>query len=521
MKKITLLAFAIALSACQTDNPPMTGATKSPPPAAAPKLGPRSFEQSYSFARSEATGEQHKLDQNNMTVLFSVNKDGNSVNGLKTENFSVTENGVNVTPFQLASDVARSNQVAEIMLLVDITGTMVELIETAKQRLKEFVNTSRARGYHTRMCISTFGDYTVQKCERFFDIKPDRSTEAQVNEFLSKLARLQAYRGEGRDPGYPDLDENPMQALVDASKAPWGRDSQRFVVLVTDWGFLWAPGNIGKQAERGQIPHPPTMKAVTEALKTSQMKVFAVTRTKHTHRGENLVWDGYNTPFQGEESIVKTSGGEHFEFDKVMRKEITLDQIFERILLRIDTTYKITYVVNNVTGLKPWLPLAQRNVEVKTAAGEVKKHSVLSNMPNGNEEPQQIWKVSENSIQPGSMKVFMGDTEVPPAEFTVTRGEVRFKSIPPPGAKLRFTFLYEASEHNLRLAPISIRGSVTQSNAKVYLNGIEARNEDVMFDGDLNGNSSVTFSPQIMAANDPYLIGRNQGLKVKIVVAGD
>lgn len=516
-----LIAATALISACTTDNPPVTGLTTPPPPAAAPQLGARSIEQTFTFSNSEATIEQNKYDENTVSVHYQVSKDGKSVNDLSEKDFTVTENGLSVQPFSLAADVARSNEVAEIMFLVDITGTMVELIETAKLRLKEFIKSSRERGYHTRMCFATFGDYTVKKCARFFDNNPnDPSSEAQVRELLSELSKLHAYRGEGRDPGYPDLDENPMQALVDASKAPWGSDSQRFVILVTDWGFLYSPGNQGEQFKRGQIPAPPTMKIVTDALKTSQMRVFAVTRTQHTHKGQKLVWDGYNTPFQGEESIVKTSNGEYFDFDKVMRKEITLDQILEQILKRVDTNYKITYVVDKVQGLDATLPVDRRHVDIKLNnpdAGAVKVTSVSSSMPTGRANYQQNWKVSENSIKPGSMKVYQGDKEVPPGEYTVQHGEVRFKAVPAAGTKFRLVFLYEKSDLNLRMEPISLRGQLSHSNTKVLINGIPVREEDVNFTPDLNGNTSVDLNTaNITAAHDPYDIARKQGLTLRV-----
>ena len=516
-----VLLASILLSACTVTNPPLTGETKAPPPAVAPKLGPKTFEKTFGFSKSEATQEQNKFDENTVSVFFQANKDGNSVNDLKVQDLVVTENNVAVSPFTLSADVERSNQVADIVFLVDVTGTMVELIETAKVRLKEFINSSRKAGYHTRMCFSTFGDYTVKKCTRFFDNNPkDPSTEAQVRELLSELTKIHAYRGEGQDPGYPDLDENPMQALVDAAKAPWGADSQRFVILVTDWGFLYSPENIGEQAKKGKLPNPPTIPQVHQAIKDSQMKIFAVTRTQHTHRGQNLVWDGYNTPFQGQPGIVQVSGGEHFDFDKVLAKQITLDQIFERILKRINTTYKLTYVVDKVPGLDPTLPVAQRNVDIRLtdpAKGTTKKASTLSSMPTGRPNYQQTFKISDQNIQQGTMQVFMSDKEVAASEYTVTKGEVRFKAVPPAGSKLRFVFLYEAIDQNLRLEAISLRGALTAQNTKVYLNDIEMPVSDDMFARDIDGNSSVTLPGSVKASNDPYGIRKNQGLKVKVV----
>ncbi len=476
------------------------------------------FEKSFEFSPSEVTVQQQSYDENTVSVLFQVLKDGKSVGSVSESDLRVEENGVPVTPFKLSAQTERINQVADIVFLVDITGTMVELIETAKKRLAEFIKSSRANGYHTRMCIATFGDYTVKKCSRFFDNNPkDKSTEAQVKELLSELAQLHAFRGNGKDPGWPDLDENPMGALVDVSKAPWGADSQRFVILVTDWGFLYSAGNQGTIGDKA-----PTMKQVTDAIAAAQMKVFAVTRTQHTHKGQALVWDGYNTPFQGEPGIVQSSGGEHFDFDKVLKGEISLTSILQRILDRLNTNYKLTYVVDQVPGLNPSLNLDKRDVKVAVqnpALGEVTVGTTLSSIPNGRPEYKRNWKVSEEALQADSVQVFVGDTELSKSEYQAQNTDVTFNSVPKPGSKIRFSFYNENFRKHLRLEPMSFSGLIDLSNTKVYLNGIEARPGDVIFAKDLEGNTTLTLSEEVLKINDPYAIRANRGLKMKVTVS--
>lgn len=533
-----LLTAAVVLIGCNTSNPPLTGRPKAPPPpAAAPKLEPRDFEKTYKFSYSENTAEQPRYDVNEISVWFqATGKDGLSVNNLSAPDLRVSENNSPITKFKLDSKEDKFNEVAEIVLLVDITGTMTEWIESAKARLKEFVRNSHQRGFRTRMCISTFGDYTVKPCDRFFEISKDNP--AQVREFLNELSKLAAFKGKGRDPGYPDLDENPMGALIDASKAPWGT-AQRFVILVTDWGFLYSPDNQGTIGDKA-----PTMKAVREAIDSTNMKVFAVTRTQHDYqpkRGQlpskncedipdrpgwkHCVWDGYNTPFQGEKSIIASkdgndaNGGEWFDFDKFRTREITLDDVLNRIMIRVNTTYKLTYVVED-NGLDPSLPVNQRkvNIEITGGRGETKIHpDVQSSMPNGRPQYQKVFKVSDSNVQQGKIKVFVDGQELNPAEYTVNKGEVHLKSVPKPGAKLRFVFYYEDVAKNFRIEPLLFAGRLHARNTKVTLNGKPARAEDLVFTPDLEGNTSLTLGANVLSANDPYDIRKNEGLKIRVV----
>ncbi|HEX4923808.1 MAG TPA: hypothetical protein VFV50_06970 [Bdellovibrionales bacterium] len=475
------------------------------------------FEKQFELSTSEATFQQARYDENIVSVAFRALKNGRSVEGLSANDFNVTENGQPVRPFTLSADTERTKETADIIFLVDITGTMVELIETAKKRLAEFIRTSRSRGYHTRMCFATFGDYTVKACSRFYDNNPnDPSTESQVRELLSELSQLRAFRGNGKDPGWPDLDENPMGALVDASKAPWGRDSQRFVILVTDWGFLYSPNNQGTIGDKA-----PTMSQVTQAIKESQMKVFAVTRTQHVHRGQQLTWDGYNTPFQGEQGIVQTSGGEYYDFDKVLRGEISLDTVLENILDRLNTTYKITYTVDKVPGLDPSLPVNKRNVGVQLnnpEKGQTERGSVTSSMPKGRPEYQRKWMLAKEPLQPESVRVFVDGRELNPSERAVSGGEVLLNEVPAPGAKLRFVYMFTDVKKHLRLEPVLFSEPVEGANLSVYLNGQLAQPSDYVVANDLEGQSSLTLTERVLAPEDPYGIRNSRGLHLKVVL---
>lgn len=505
----------VSMAACAPSNPNMVVRNPAPPPMKPASLPqpeplPKPLEQPavhfFEFSRSEATFDQARYDENVVSVHFQVKKDGQSVNNLKARDLRVQENGTPVSSFKLDAETERLDQVVDIVFAVDITGTMTAFIETAKRRLATFVESSHKKGYHTRMCISTFGDYTVQKCDRFFDVDPkkDFKTDPQIRELMDVLSKMEAYKGQGKDPGWPDLDENPMRALIDASVAPWAPSSQRFLILVTDWGFLYSPdnqGTIGAQA--------PRMSEVTQAIKSSGMTVFAVTPNQK----------GYNSPFQNEPSIVQASNGEFFEFKSVMAGKISLDDILRRILIRINTTYSLSYVVDRVPGLDPTLPVEKRQIAITTAqagAGTAEVKSVTSSIPTGRPKYQQTWKLSDQAVAKDSMKVFVDGKALAASEYSINQGEVTFKSVPRAGAKLRFVFYYEALEKNFRMAPMTFAGDVNADNSKVYLNDKEARPTDFSFTKDLEGNQSLKLADSVTSADDPYDIRKNKSLKVRV-----
>lgn len=524
-----LPSVIMTITGCTVDSPDLTAAVK-PPPAIQPepppppprKPDPQVFEKNFYFSQSEATAKQERYDENIVTAMFRVEKNGESINNVKAGELTVTENKKPVQPFTLNADEQDNTQVAEILFLVDITGTMKEIIATAKDRLKAFIRSSRAAGYHTRMCFSTFGDYTVKHCERFYDNNPkDDSTEAQVQEMLTKLSQIQAYRGEGLDPGYPDLDENPMGALIDAANAPWGNDSLRFVILVTDWGFLHAPNNMGENKDpRKRVP---TFAEVTAKIKEKKMNIFAVTRNGATSQktGKQFTWSGYNTPFEGKPGIVQSSGGEHFDFDAVMRGEILLDKVLDNILKRIKTTYTLSYVVDQVPGLDPTLPQSHRKVAITLNdpnRGAATVTQISSTMPTGRPNYKKSWKISEQAIQPDSVKAYIDGREVNPADYQVKGGEIHFKNVPDAGSSMRFSFLYQNVGQNFRFEPLTFKGGLDGKNTKVYLNGKEAAKNDVILQLDTQGNTSLSLAESVTGSSDPYGIRKEQALRIRVVI---
>lgn len=533
--KLSLLFASCAvavLAGCQPHDPQLTA-----PPKAVPAVPPekpfQTADSHFDFARSESTVQQAKYDENIVTAYFTMNNGKQANNGtqpiekLQPRDIKVTENGRPVTEFSLAVDEKHTEEIVNLAIAVDVTASMGPSINSAKRVLKSFILASMKGKYpyHIRICLTSFGDYTYKKCDRFYDT----TAPAQATELMTELARLQNFTGK-QDPGYPDLDENPMRNLIDLANAPWASTGQRFVILVTDAGFLYTANHEGDAtnpggganfwASKGITISAPRMSEVTEALKRSKMKVFAVTRTQGLEKGKVKIYDGYNTPFQGEPSIVQTSGGEYFNFDEVLKGRITLDSILQRILNRVDMTYKLTYVVDKNPGLDVTLPEAKRLVQVQPvnpAKGIVKMGTISSSKPDGRPQYQTAWKVSDNAIDQDSLRVSINGAELSRSDYSVNAGTVTFVQPPKAGANIKFTFLYQDIAKNFRIEPMTFKGPLNSATTQVFLNGKKALPEDVIFSPDLEGNSSLKLADSALASNDPYDIRKNQGVSIHVV----
>jgi len=504
LKSLVAAAVIATLANCSTEAPDLTGSER-PAPAAAPKKpSAKNWEENFYFGRKESTVKQDKYDNNSVSVKFRVqSNDGKSVDKLSNADFKVLENNLPIDKFTIAADESKSFQVVDIVFVVDITGSMGPFIEHAKDRLDEFIRKTHPK-YHIRMCLSTFGDFVVQKCDRFYD----NSSAAQVKEFKNALFNISIKKGQGEFAGELDREENSMRALVEATKSPWSQDSQRFVILVSDADF-YSPEKPSKHFAAHQArpeTTAPAMKEVNEAVKASQIKVFSITPPA----------TGYNSPLNGEDDITKTSQGQWFEFRKVIAKQITLDSIFGKILALIDTTYTLTYIVEQNQGLNPTLPVAQRDVSISTPKGTVKRESVTSSVPTGRPEYKKTWKLSDKRISNDKAQGWIDGKALDKSAFTISGGEVILREVPKAGASLKFTYFYENIVDNFEMKPLIFEGKLNTQNTKVWLNGILARNGDIVFSPDINGDTSVSFGTEVMGANDPYGIRGKESLNIRI-----
>lgn len=453
---------------------------------------------------SSASFDQDVLSENRTVVSFQVtSSSGGYVNDLTSSSLTLKENGITVPTFSMTSNPSEYRQTVDIAFLFDITCSMKPTIASAKTRVIDFINTSRAAGYHTRMCLSTFGDYTVRKCDRFYDNDPSNpSTVSEVNELISEVNKLAAGCGSA-DPGGADLDENPMRAIIDAEAAPWATGSQRFGILITDAGFLYSPGNSGAM---GSVA--PKYTDVLASLKRSQMNIFGAVPSL----------GGYNKNFGTSQGVIPASNGEYFPYSSLVSGAITLNTILNRIISRVQTTYALEYVADDVIGLNPTLPLTQRTLTVTLkdgSVGTVKIVGTTSNLPTGRADYKKVFKLSDKTVDPTSLSVHVNGVAVN-SGFALSGGTLTFASAPAKGAKIEVDYAYAAIVDALQTSPVLLAGTEDTSALAVFLNGVKATSSQVTFEKNLEGHLLAVLNSAVFSEADPYQIRAHGGLTVEV-----
>lgn len=494
---ISLTLATLILSSC---NSRMTFSEASVAPV-------KSFEETnleFKIAPSTQVIEQLDLDRNYSYLAFQVRKaDGSYLPDLKTTDFTVSENDIPFSQFKFYKNTYEKNQVVDIVFTVDVTGSMSSTIEAAKARLINFVYKSREVGYHTRMCLVTFGDYTIKKCDRFYDNNPkDPTTWKQVEELISEISKLKSLSGIN-DPGGSDFNENPMRALIDAAASPWQPNNQRFAILITDDGFLYSPGNTGDVGDLA-----PKYSQVQKALQDSKMKVFAATPSLA----------GYNKKFGKELGIIEYSGGEWFKFSDLVSGKITLDSILDRILNNVNTTFVIEYTVEDQPGLNPALPLDKRLNQIKlkdVSLGEVVNVVLKSNLPDGRQEYPKEFKLSDKDLNEESLLVEVN--QQPTKDYQIKdKKTLVFRQAPLAKSKIKVSYEIDDPKEAIRLEPIKIPINTPIDQLEVVLNDFKADKSYYSVNAVEGRYYVLNLSDSVFGPDAPFHVKKWKRLSVKI-----
>lgn len=460
------------------------------------------YKNTFPLNESTAQFTQPNSKVNDTTVAFRVEDNGLWVQELTKADIKVTENNVTIKDFVINKNSTTYRKAVDIQFVVDITVSMKSTIEAAKKRLVDFVNNSRDLGYHTRMCVSTFGDQVFQKCARFYDNDPSRpETESEVAELISEISKIQVYN----DPNDKTLDENSMRAIIDGADAPWGVDSQRFMILVTDAKYLYSPGN---QGAVGALA--PTFAEVTAGLNKGKMKVFAVTPAAA----------GYNSNFKdGTPSVVAQSGGEWFKYSDLVSGKITLNTVLNSIMSLVNTTFYVSYSIDGQTpSLDPSLPLSKRNIKVTLVnpIGTIKDTVITSNLPDGRVPDQKVWKISNKELNSSKVKVYV-DGVLQTTGYKIANGNsIEFTSAKQANSVIKVVYQYKSLADSITMSPIIIALTPEQvERLKIYVNGqlVESKYYEV-YEFDI-GSSSILFTDELFET-DPYGIAAAGQMNVTV-----
>lgn len=451
---------------------------------------------------SQATFKQSSFESNDTSISFQVvDTNGNYVNDLESSVIEIVENGVVVGTVDIRRNQQSIQQTVDIAFMMDVTCSMSPSLAQAKTSVIDFVQTTRANGHRTRMCLATFGDDMVTRCTRFYDNNPaDPETMSQVQEFVSQVSQLRALCY-SEDPGGPTRDENPMGAIIDTANAPWADGAQRMGILLTDAGFVYAPGN-----DIGLVPAP-RYTQVLDALRNSQMSIFAATPSQA----------GYNSAFQGLPSIVGASNGEFFLYSDLIAGRTSFNSILERIMDRVQTTYVASYSADEVPGLDPALPLSERTIQVRLRGRSdlvVTVTSTTSSMPQGRPRYTKTWTFSDQPVDPLSVVVKVNGKKLT-AGYTIHGGQVTFAQAPAANADIEVQYRYKNIRDNLNVESLTLDGRIDRRLLSLYLNGIPA-DADVIFTRNLQNDWVVSLSNHVLSEADPYGIRARNGLDLEI-----
>lgn len=157
-----------------------------------------------------------------VSVAFEVTRKdkGSKITTLSPENIFLYENSLRITNFTFGKDTTGGASQADILFVLDVTGSMGNEISSVKNNIIEFADSLSASGIDYQLGLVTFLDAVESKYPFTKDVQ---AFQQQVG---SQFAH-----------GGGDMPENSLQALLDASAFNFRTDSKRVIVWITDASF--------------------------------------------------------------------------------------------------------------------------------------------------------------------------------------------------------------------------------------------------------------------------------------------
>jgi len=146
-----------------------------------------------------------------------IEKTGQRIAGLSTENIFLYENDQRIRDFTLSPDTTGGLTEADIVFVLDVTGSMGDEIRKVKDNIVEFADSLSVRGIDYRLGIVCFLDVI----ENVYDFTDD------IQLFQSYVAAQYAHGG-------GDTPENSLEALLRATQFSYRNDSKRTIIWITD-----------------------------------------------------------------------------------------------------------------------------------------------------------------------------------------------------------------------------------------------------------------------------------------------
>jgi Mg-chelatase subunit ChlD len=152
-------------------------------------------------------------------VVMEVSKTSNKqkMYQLTRDNIFLYENGTRIQDISLGKDTSGGVSAADVVFVLDVTGSMGGIIDGVKAHIKEFADSIRSHGFDLRLGMVTFLDYI----ENVYPFTTD------IDSFKVSVDKQYAHNG-GDEP------ENSLDALFQASLMPYRENAGRIVIWITD-----------------------------------------------------------------------------------------------------------------------------------------------------------------------------------------------------------------------------------------------------------------------------------------------
>jgi hypothetical protein len=463
------------------------------------KFEPFEFGEEVPYKPAQDYFQQENLQMNKTGLVFQVvDKFGKQISNINTNDIEIIENGIPVKNFKLSHQNTSLGQIADVVFVLDVTGSMQETIDQCKAKVQRFVAQMKAKNIQANLCLVTFKDHTETKCNTMVMDDPKTSKNENFDAFLNGLSKAIA-EGGGDDP------ENQLRALMDAAKTtPWRPQAQRIAILMTDEVFHYAPnfkGDAGNDA--------PTYDEAIQAIANKGMMVFNVAPDK----------PGYSSAFAGKKSLPEVVGGGFFDFQKMIDGKITMDSIFDSIVNQISTQYQVSYVSEENAGLDPQVSIDRRQIQVKTKNTDyiVNILSKESNWPNGRPEYKRKWKLSKKIFKMGTnFKIYFNEQLIDKG-FELIDGEVRFEVPPAAATNIRIQYDPAFLKDSIVLKTWTLPHDLDPQSLSVSLNDYLFGFQDLRITQN-SSNQEYYFDPSYLIGDmeDPLGVTRKKKLTVRI-----
>ncbi len=246
---------------------------------------------------------------------FEVKNEENEalISNLATENIFLYENGERIQDYSFLKDTSGGVNSADIVFVLDVTGSMGNEIDDVKNNVVEFADSLAARGVDYRLGLVTFLDEN----ETVLDFTKDKNT------FRNWIGAQYAHGG-------GDGPENSLQALLTASQFNFRPETKKLFIWVTDADYHeqdWAT-----QLKRDEV---------INALLSKDITVNAI--------GSTAYKSGFYDP------IITPTGGNYYDILGNFR-----DVLMDISRFRASGKYIISYTTQNIQSQSNMIKLEIR-----------------------------------------------------------------------------------------------------------------------------------------------------------------